>query len=237
VADQICGTIELTRTLVQFDHGLRQVQLELVPGRQPLPPARMPDPPPEPPSPPAAAGGPPAAPSPPAAADTSRAAPPAAPSPPAAADTSRAAPPAAPSPPAAADTLPAEHPGAPSPRAGPLAEVLERARQERRATPRAPEASAEGGGAAPPRDRGPDRYRDELDHQIAALAELREWLESVVRPLRDLILTVGPFDRLEAVRRFERALADVPGVAEVHLRGYEGIDRAIVDVRLERENT
>ena len=70
-----------------------------------------------------------------------------------------------------------------------------------------------------------------------ALAELREWLESVIRPLRDLIVTVGSLDRPEAACRFERALAEVSGVAEVRLRRYEGIDRAIVDVGLEQENT
>jgi len=34
------------------------------------------------------------------------------------------------------------------------------------------------------------------------------------------------------VRGFERTLAGMPGVREVEVRGYEGGDRAIVDVQL-----
>jgi hypothetical protein len=45
-------------------------------------------------------------------------------------------------------------------------------------------------------------------------------------------VSAGPFASTEAVRGFERALAGMPGVREVEVRGYEGGDRAIVDVQL-----
>ena len=45
-------------------------------------------------------------------------------------------------------------------------------------------------------------------------------------------LAAGPFSRVEMVAEFERALAGLPHVAEVALRGYEGSDRAIIEVQL-----
>jgi hypothetical protein len=48
------------------------------------------------------------------------------------------------------------------------------------------------------------------------------------------MLTAGPFASLEEVRAFERTLRGVPGVAEVSVRGYEGSDRALIEVRLSR---
>jgi hypothetical protein len=50
--------------------------------------------------------------------------------------------------------------------------------------------------------------------------------------VRSLSVTAGPFASTEAVRGFERALSALPGVQAVELRGYEGGDRAIVDVHL-----
>ena len=47
-------------------------------------------------------------------------------------------------------------------------------------------------------------------------------------------VTAGPFSSLEAVRDFERALVTLPNVDSVEVRGYEGEDRAMVDVRLSR---
>jgi hypothetical protein len=46
-------------------------------------------------------------------------------------------------------------------------------------------------------------------------------------------LSAGPFATIEALQEFESALADVRGVREVVVRGCEGTDRAIIDVRLE----
>jgi hypothetical protein len=45
-------------------------------------------------------------------------------------------------------------------------------------------------------------------------------------------LSVGPFDSLDGVHAFQRAVAALPGVRETTLRGFEGEDRAIIDVRL-----
>jgi len=50
--------------------------------------------------------------------------------------------------------------------------------------------------------------------------------------VRSLTVTAGPFTGTEAVREFEQALAALPGVGGVELRGYEGGNRAIVDVHL-----
>jgi hypothetical protein len=100
---------------------------------------------------------------------------------------------------------------------------------------------------------------DDLERQLQALADLRDKLLRSIRELLDgyqaaaqaqpgaarrpdaateqdpsaeVTLSVGPFESLEAVRAFERAVATLPGVRETSLRGYEGEDRAIVDVRL-----
>jgi hypothetical protein len=47
----------------------------------------------------------------------------------------------------------------------------------------------------------------------------------------ELGLSAGPFESTEAVRVFEQALAQLPGVHDVAVRGYEG-SRAIFDVQL-----
>ena len=44
----------------------------------------------------------------------------------------------------------------------------------------------------------------------------------------------GPFPGLAEVRAFQAALAGLPGVAEVELRGFEVEDRAVFEVRLGR---
>ncbi len=49
-------------------------------------------------------------------------------------------------------------------------------------------------------------------------------------------LSVGPFVDTTAVRAFESELLRIPGVQEVFLRGYEGEDRAMFDVRLSEPN-
>jgi hypothetical protein len=50
-------------------------------------------------------------------------------------------------------------------------------------------------------------------------------------------VTAGPFGDTAALREFERALAKLPGVCDVSLRGYQSGDRAILEVQLERETT
>lgn len=51
-----------------------------------------------------------------------------------------------------------------------------------------------------------------------------------------LTVVAGPFASLHSVRDFERSLETLPNVASVQARGYEGGDRAVVDVRLARPN-
>jgi len=45
-------------------------------------------------------------------------------------------------------------------------------------------------------------------------------------------VSAGPFADLEALHEFEAALRRLRGVGGVTVRGYEGTDRAIMDVRL-----
>jgi len=45
-------------------------------------------------------------------------------------------------------------------------------------------------------------------------------------------MSAGPFASIESLHEFEEALARVRGVRHVVVRGYEGSDRAIIDVRL-----
>jgi pyruvate/2-oxoglutarate dehydrogenase complex dihydrolipoamide acyltransferase (E2) component len=52
----------------------------------------------------------------------------------------------------------------------------------------------------------------------------------------DVTLSAAPFASLEALHEFEQAVASLPGVREVAVRGYEGTDRAIIEVRLRRED-
>ncbi len=56
-------------------------------------------------------------------------------------------------------------------------------------------------------------------------------------PLRGLGLSVGPLDNTEALRAFELALAGLDGVSGVEIRGYEGGDRALLDVHLEPKSS
>lgn len=48
-----------------------------------------------------------------------------------------------------------------------------------------------------------------------------------------ITVSAGPFDTGEAIEEFQVTLAMVPGVSEVAFRGYEGSDRAIIDVELD----
>jgi hypothetical protein len=49
--------------------------------------------------------------------------------------------------------------------------------------------------------------------------------------VQEFTVAAGPFASTESLRKFERTLAAIPDVREVAIRGYEGEDRAIVDVR------
>ncbi len=50
-----------------------------------------------------------------------------------------------------------------------------------------------------------------------------------------LTLSAGPFATIGALHAFEQALAGLTGVSEVTLRAFEGADRVILDVQLERQ--
>jgi hypothetical protein len=52
----------------------------------------------------------------------------------------------------------------------------------------------------------------------------------------DVTLAAGPFASLEALRDFEQAVSRLPRVRDVAVRGYEGTDRAIIEVRLDQSN-
>ena len=104
----------------------------------------------------------------------------------------------------------------------------------------------------PPPIPGPPPPPPPPDPQIQALAELSERLVASMRELlagyervlapesrrrpepeaAPVTLTAGPFATIEALHEFERALSGVPGVQDVVVRGREGTDRAIIDVRL-----
>ena len=109
---------------------------------------------------------------------------------------------------------------------------------------------------APPAPAAPDPQLQSLTELSARLlASMRELLagyERILvpgsRPVRrsapsrprpasdssDVTLSAAPFLSLAALHEFEEALARLPGVREVAVRGYEGADRAIIEVRLDR---
>ena len=55
--------------------------------------------------------------------------------------------------------------------------------------------------------------------------------------VREFSVSAGPFSSTEALRGFEQTLEKIAEVREVSVRGYEGEDRAIVDVHLIEPNT
>jgi hypothetical protein len=55
------------------------------------------------------------------------------------------------------------------------------------------------------------------------------------RDVPDVTVAAGPFVSVDALRAFEGAVSRLPGVREVAVRGYEGADRAIIEVRLDRD--
>ena len=80
-----------------------------------------------------------------------------------------------------------------------------------------------------------------MDEQLLRIVhELVELLRvSLARPAPpppasapEVSLTAGPFADNDEVRRFAEELAAMGLVSEVRLQGYEGEDRALLDVRL-----
>jgi hypothetical protein len=108
--------------------------------------------------------------------------------------------------------------------------------------------------APPPAPEGAREVLDEIralaDAQELVLRSTRELLSAYERVLaqlppaapdaaavREFSVSAGPFPSTEALRGFERTLSGIPEVREVAVRGYEGEDRAIVDVHLFEPNT
>jgi hypothetical protein len=102
----------------------------------------------------------------------------------------------------------------------------------------------------PPPPPPPDPVLDATP-QLQALTEVAERLTAATRellagyermlaptpprrpePAAPVTLSAGPFANIEALHEFEEALSRMPGVRDVAVRGYEGTDRAIIDVRL-----
>lgn len=198
---------ELDLRLAEIDRRLREIQADLIPGRPSAPPVEPPRRVPH----PALAPPPPE--------------PPPAPRP-------EPPPTAPPEPePQPAASAPDETPrdasldDAPRGRSGPLASLLQRTRRQ------------------PP---APDGRADEL----AALGEMHERLLVAMRELIDaygaavrqvqepspqtdeVLLSAGPFATTRAVHRFVQDVSALAGVREVTLRGYDGPDRALLDVQL-----
>jgi hypothetical protein len=144
-------------------------------------------------------------------------------------------------------------------RSGPLAAVLQRAARTAAQT-QPGEEHPEQEQSAVQRAQDARAQLADLERQLHALADLRDKLLASIRQLvegyqaaahvqpgtsprpgerpdddeaAELTVSAGPFANLDAVRAFERAVANLPGVRETSVRGYEGTDRAIVDVRLD----
>jgi hypothetical protein len=78
-----------------------------------------------------------------------------------------------------------------------------------------------------------------LSAMADAVASLKRALAESPSPAAPAELTVsaGPFSSIEALRAFEQDLAGLPNVHHVEVRGYEGEDRALIEVRLSSPTT
>lgn len=75
---------------------------------------------------------------------------------------------------------------------------------------------------------------------VASMRELLSGYELALthvstRPAAPAVtLAAGPFASVAVLEHFERALLSLPGVSGVTVRGYEGSDRAVLEVHLEQ---
>jgi hypothetical protein len=119
-------------------------------------------------------------------------------------------------------------------RSGPLAAILRRSEPSERSEPSAaadPRPPLESSGGVVQQVRAMAELQGKL---IAAIEDLLEVCERPAAASADEVtLSAGPFADTGSLRAFERALAELPGVLRVTVRGYEGTDRAIIDVELE----
>jgi hypothetical protein len=124
-------------------------------------------------------------------------------------------------------------------RTGPLAAILGRG---------APAQSEPAGPDSEPRaEPPPSSEPSTLEQEVRAIGELQERLISAIEGLVEayegptgeygagsnaVTLKAGPFADTGALRAFTERLAELPGVDKVSVRGFEGADRAILDVEL-----
>jgi hypothetical protein len=87
--------------------------------------------------------------------------------------------------------------------------------------------------AQPRTDPSPELARRLLASVRELLAGYEAVLATPERRSGTVALSAGPFTGTAALRQFERDLVGIPGVREVTLRGFEGADRAIVEVQLD----
>jgi hypothetical protein len=132
-------------------------------------------------------------------------------------------------------------------RSGPLAEALANARLRRAADVKEP-PHEEPPHEEPPHERPPAQPPPEP--AAAVLSELQSSLLAATRDLLDgyeravssassvrshqVSLSAGPFSSTVALHAFEQALARIPVVRDVTVRGYDGPDRAILEVEIEQ---
>jgi hypothetical protein len=84
--------------------------------------------------------------------------------------------------------------------------------------------------------------RDLLDGYERLLTETAPSIPSSLAPATErsapqATVSAGPFASTEALRQFEQAVSALHGVREVTVRGYQGADRAIIEVRLDGPST
>jgi len=78
-----------------------------------------------------------------------------------------------------------------------------------------------------------ERLLDSMRELVAAYERALARLgRAAPADVKEFSVSAGPFPSTEALRGFERTLSLIPEVREVAVRGYEGEDRAIVDVHL-----
>jgi hypothetical protein len=132
-------------------------------------------------------------------------------------------------------------------RSGPLADALANARRRRaqdveQPPPERPRTEQR----RPP----PPQPQARPEPAAALLSELQSSLLAATRDLLDgyeravssassarthqVSLSAGPFSSTDSLRAFERALTRIPVVRDVAVRGYDGPDRAIIEVEIEQ---
>jgi hypothetical protein len=110
-------------------------------------------------------------------------------------------------------------------RSGPLAQLLQRASRQPPATP-SPEFARE-------LETLTELHRQVLDWIHELIAAYEAALARRPRPpVPELTMSAGPFTTNEAVEEFVAAIKTLPGVSQAAVRGFEGTDRAIIEVQL-----